>query len=560
MLKCTAVKGERTAAVKVVLAGNPNAGKTTLFNALTGSRLRTGNYHGVTTAAFSATVGGTTYTDVPGMYAFNAYTMEESEAYSAIEQADIIVNVVDALTLESSAELTRRLIALGKPTIIYVTKLPALRARKGFLDEKLLSAHFGVPVTGSVKRLRQLLSEGGFKLAPAQQKIQLDKAYYGGNCNITAAEKLIYNRIFAPVLFVLSLTLTFFITFFPGMPGEALKSLVERLIFVDLYNATAANISNPVAASLVGEGVIGGIGGVLSFIPQIAILYLCLVLLDESGVSSALSFVTDGLFEKVGLSGKAAFSLVSGFGCTAAAIATTRGFSLDRSRRKTVAVLPYIPCGAKMPVFLTLLSPLTKNPFPAVCVLYFGGILLAVGLSALLKGGREGLICEVTPISLPAPTVVIKKLSFYLQSFIIKVTTYVFVFCLISWLLSHFSPSFEYCEADESMLGGLSRAILPIFMPMGITDWRYAYALISGFAAKENIAATLGMLLPQGVYLTLPATAAVCVFVLTCPACISAFASSVREVGLKTTLKFNAAQLSFAFVAAYLTYFIARLL
>lgn len=562
----SAVAEAEGAKLNVVLAGNPNAGKTTLFNALTGSRLRTGNYHGVTTSAFSRTIGGVTYTDVPGMYSFNAYTMEEGEAYASIRSADVIVNVADALTLPASLALTQRLIALGKPTLVVLSKCGELRKRGGYVDMSALSALLGVPVAeADAKTVRDML-DGGIPLprggrgegllfrSEKDKNAALEGIYSGGNALPGRLEKALLHPVIAPCAFVLILLAAFFVTFFPSMPGALISGACERLICVTLSDALTSHMTNPALISLVRDGILGGVGGVLAFIPQIALLYLVLIALDESGVSSALSFVTDGLFEKVGLSGKAAFSLVSGLGCTAAAISTTRGFSLRRSRLKTIAVLPYIPCGAKLPVFVTLLSPLFKDPFPAVCVLYFGGILLAIALSALIKGGGEGLIAEVAPISLPKFSVVLKKLSFQLQSFIIKVMTYVLVFCLVSWVLSHYNFG-GYCDPGDSLLAALSRVVLPLFRPMGISDWRYAYALISGFAAKENVAATLEMLLPSGIFLTPAATAALCTFVLTCPACISAFASSVRELGFAATLKLNALQLGGAFIAAYAAYF-----
>ena len=548
---------EQSPKLTVVLAGNPNAGKTTLFNSLTKSNLRTGNFHGVTTAPAQKTRGGVTYIDVPGMYSFNSYTMEEDSAADACKTADLIVNVVDATTLENSLNLTRRLISLNKNTVVYVTKLDLLKRRGGNLDAEKLAKILGVPVLiCSAKQLKKAVEEGTFAKPEKSPEIPFTEAYYGGNCQISRAEKLFYNKIFALFFFVAALTLTFFITFHPLMIGAQLKDLFEWIIIDKLGGALCSKITNPLLSSFISEGIIGGVGGVLAFIPQITILYLVLILLDESGVSSALTFVTDGLFEKVGLSGRAAFSLISGFGCTAAAIATTRGYAEDSSRRKTVAVLPFIPCGAKTPVFLTFLSPLFKNPFPAICALYFAGVALAIIVSAIFKGKKEGLISEVTPISLPSVKAVAKKLYFQTKSFIIKVTTYVFAFCTLSWLLSHLNFTQGFCVPEESILGAFSRAVCYLFHPMGITDWRIAYAALTGFAAKENVAATISLLIPEGLALSWESSFAMCVFFLCCPACISAFAASVREVGLKRTCLYNLAQLAFAFIAAYLTKFL----
>lgn len=545
----------------VVLAGNPNAGKTTLFNALTKSNLKTGNFHGVTTVPARKSTGGVTYCDVPGMYSFNSFTMEEDSAYKASKEADLIINVVDATTLENSLNLTRRLIALNPNTVVYLTKLDRLKRRGGNVDGKKLSAYLGVPVLScGAKELKTMVDERNFPRAQMSAGVALKDAYNGGNTALNGAEKLFYNKAFALLFFVAALVLTFFVTFHPSMPGAYLKGLLETLLIDKLGGAVASAITNPVLSSFVTEGIVGGVGGVLSFIPQITILYLVLILLDESGVSSALTFVTDGLFEKVGLSGRAAFSLISGFGCTAAAISTTRGYSEDSARRKTIAVLPFIPCGAKMPVFLTFLSPLFKNPFPVICALYFSGVALAVIISAIARGKKEGLISEVTPVGLPQSKQVAKKLCFQVRSFIIKVTTYVFAFCTLSWLLSHVNFTQGICAPEESILGVFSRAVAYLFYPMGIRDWRLSYAALTGFAAKENVAATIAMLIPEGLSLGLAPSVALCVFFLCCPACISAFAASVREIGFKRTAIYNLAQLAFAFALSYLTAFIISII
>ena len=537
--------------MRVVLAGNPNAGKTTLFNALTKSNLRTGNFHGVTTSAFEKTKNGITYVDSPGLYAMTAYSMEEISAAEEIKGADLIINVTDALTLESGLNLTRRLIETGKPVVLYLTKLNQLKRRGGRVDREKLSANLGIPVyVCSPKQLKREI-ESGVNFKTPKQNIALSEAYSAGRDGLSRADKLFYNRFFALFFFIAAIAAMFFIAFHPKMAGALLKDLTETLIVDKFGTFLTSKMQNEILISLIREGILGGAGAVLSFIPQLAVLYLFLTLLDESGITSALAFATDGLFERVNLSGRAAFSLISGFGCTAAAIMTTRGYSTENAQKRTIAVLPFIPCGAKLPVFLTFLSPLFKNPFPAITLFYFAGLFLSLLFSYLLKGGKEGMLSEVTPIILPSLNTVLKKLYFYLKGFIIKVAGVILLFCLVSWLLSHFSFSFEFVSADKSILAHISRIIVPLFYPMGITDWRLAYSALCGFIAKENVAATVSMLIPD-LTLGLGEGIALSTFILLSPACISAFSASCKEAGLKFTLKCFAVQLIISFIGAYL--------
>ncbi len=565
-------------AKKVVLAGNPNAGKTTLFNALTKSSLRTGNFHGVTTSPARKTVGGITYADVPGMYAFRPYSMEEQSAIDEVKSADLVINVVDALTLENSLNLTRQIILSGVKTVVYITKSAYLKRRGGKIDVEKLSKYLGVPVVDAPpKKLKKMIESGDFSnnepnlknaatnnsalkntelnntaLQNTTASVALKDGYSSGNLNVSKVDRLFYNRYFALFIFIASIVLMFFLAFHPLMPGAFLKNVVEDLICNKLSAAICAHMQNQAVISLVSEGILGGVGGVFSFIPQLFILYLFLTLLDESGITSALAFATDGLFAKAKLSGRAAFSLVSGFGCTAAAILTTRGYSTVGAQKRTVAILPFIPCGAKLPVFLTFLSPLFKNPFPVVTCLYFAGVAVAIIVSLLCKGGGEDMLSEVTPITLPRLKPVVLKLCFQLKGFIIKMAGVVTLFCVLSWFFSHFSFTFAYVPVEESMLAAFSRALVPLFYPMGITDWRLAYATLSGLAAKENVAATVQLLMPEGAGLNIASALSICTFMLLCPPCISALSASRKEVGLKFTLKCFALQLAAAFCGAYL--------
>lgn len=535
---------------KVVLAGNPNAGKTTLFNSLTKSNLRTGNFHGVTTSSFEKQAGDITFIDSPGLYSLSPYTLEEANATNAIINADLIINVIDCLTLENSLNLTKKLIALKKPIIVYVTKTNLLKRRGGSIDIEKLSEFLGVPVYDkSCKNLKKIIS-GDVKKAERDKSLTLTSAYNAGKSQSGFLDKLFYNRFFSLFFFIFSIILMFFLTFHPQMIGAYLKDLLNALI-QNTLGSLLLKMQNEGVKSFFNEVVILGAGGVFCFIPQLCVLYLFLTLLDESGITSSLTFATDGLFEKVNLSGRAAFSLISGFGCTASAILTSGGYSTKSAQKRTIAILPYIPCGAKLPVFLTFLSPLFKNPFPIITCFYFSGLTLSILFSYLLKGESENMLSEVTPIIFPSVNTVFKKLCFYLKGFIIKVGVTVTLFCIVNWVLSHFSFSFEYVKENDSMLAYVCKIITPIFYPMGINEWQLAYASLCGFIAKENIAATISMLMPAGANLSTSSALAMCAFVLLCPACISAFSSSCKEVGWKFTLKYFCIQLVFAFLGAY---------
>ena len=354
-----------------------------------------------------------------------------------------------------------------------------------------------------------------------------------GEHSFTRFERLLYSPWVAFPLFAAIFLLTFLLAFGKYMPGALLKSGVQAL-FDGLGGALgglAAREGSVAAADFLGA-LFGGAGMLFSFVPQVALLYLSLYLLEESGFMSVLAFLTDGLFGRIGLTGRAVFSLLLGFGC--------------------------LSCSAKLPVYVLLVSAFFGGSFLAVAGIYLAGVLLALTVAFLhRKDGGEEFILEAARLQRPSLRLVLGSLLFSLRQFIIKIVTTVSAVLVVLWFLLSFSFRLQYVgvQSGQGMLAVLCRGARYLFYPMGITDWRYAYALVTGFAAKENIAATISMLSGSA---NLPAAAALacCVFVLACPACISAFASSVREVGFAKSLKFAAVQLAFAFAAAYITHFL----
>ncbi|HIX07885.1 MAG TPA: ferrous iron transporter B [Candidatus Borkfalkia faecipullorum] len=557
--------------MNILFAGNPNCGKSTLFNAVTGAHARTGNWQGVTVGALSrrAKLGKreVTFTDLPGVYSLQAYSLEEKEASAALRGSfDAAVCVADALTLPRSLALLGDILAQGTPVLLVVTMADLLRRRGGFLDEKRLSERLGIPVLlvdshskGDVARLRRALEEGAPRRAAPPRQDVLSGIYSAGTAEESRLEKLFYNKYFALPFFLFLLFCTFFFAFAPFMPGALCKDLLENAISAlgDLL-AESIRSAGAVAAGEFVRALFSGVGMLLSFLPQIFILYLALFLMEESGYLSSLAFMTDGLFSRVGLTGRAVFSVLMGFGCTATAILTTRGLENKSLQTRVVCILAYVSCSAKMPVYLTLCSAFFAHPFFAVVAVYFAGVLIAFGAALALRGGEETFILEIAHLQRPRLRVAAKSLLFSLKQFIIKIVTVVAAFLVVLWFALSFSFTFEYVGADSenSILAMLCRGLCVLFYPMGIRQWQVALAAFSGLVAKESVAGTLALFYGENLTQAMSASsaAAFLLFMMTCSPCVSAIAATAKELGLRRALQIAALQTATAFGAAYLLY------
>ena len=635
----SSVRGGR---VRLILVGNPNCGKSTLFNALTGAHAVTGNWHGVTVgaAAHRADLDGVPaeICDLPGVYSLRPYSMEEKAACRAIEAGDydLAVCVADALTLPRSLALVRDL-ARGRPAVLVVTMLDLLEGRGGRLNAAGLSARLGIPVLAvsahkraDIARLRAFLrkeaeraarvgaseraaaapsvgasehaaaapSVGASERAAAAPGVDVSSGKAaavrrggtresgtdrGGGCaarlggeealgadvyrpggkRSALADRLFYDPRFALPLFAACLLAVFFLAFAEGMPGMLCKGAFEGLL-ADGVGGRLASLAEgagaPVAADFL-HSFFGSVGMVLSFLPQIVLLELALALLEESGLLSAVAFLTDGIFRRAGLTGRAAFSLLMGFGCTAAAILTTRGLENKPLQRRVVAILGYISCGAKMPVYLTVAAAFFPHPFLAVVALYAAGLLLAFAAALLLRRlipGEEEFVLEMAHPQRPRLRPVLRSLLFSAKQFIIKVATVVTAFLAALWVLLSFTFTFRYVGAGsgESMLALGCRAFSFLFYPMGVTQWQVALAALAGIVAKESVAGTLALFYGEDLSAAFTPASAVAflTFILTCSPCVSAVAAAAREVGVRRALGMAAAQTGVAFGISYLVY------
>ena len=384
------------------------------------------------------------------------------------------------------------------------------------------------------------------------------EVYTRAPVRLTKFDRFLLHPAAACAVFAFLLAAAFFLTFSPVGPGGLLKGLIEALI-AQIKEAFQTHIPSPVLCSFVGEGLVGSVGGVLCFLPQIGMLFFFLSLLEESGLLSRLAFFTDGTLSRVGLSGRAVFSLLMGFGCTAAAILSTRGLDDKRMQRRVILCLPYLSCSAKLPVYLTLASSFFQDQFLAALLLY----VLGAGLSfavLLFMGGEKGapFVLEFAPLRLPEAKTVAKALCFQLKQFIIKLGTVILAFFIASWLLSSFDFAFRFVPVEESMLAHLCGGLKWLFAPVGMEDWRIAYAALSGLVAKENVAASLELFFPAFPYGARSAFA-LAVFVLASSPCVSAVAAAAREVGIKLALLYAVFETAGALLLCYLVYFLTGL-
>ena len=562
----------KEAPTKLLLIGNPNAGKSTLYNALTGGHARVGNWHGVTVSALEgeAMLSGNRVriADLPGVYSADGLSMEERAACAYLEACPegVVCLVTECAALPRSLALLSAL-AKGRRAFLVLTKKRQFVRQGGRLEERELERVLGIPVVSaegvSPRELRERVGEALLRAGPlgaaSEEGRSLPKEVYTrARMRLTKLDRFLLHPAAACAVFALLLAAAFFLTFSPVGPGGLLKGLIEALI-IQIKEAFQTHIPSPVLCSFVGEGLVGSVGGVLCFLPQIGMLFLFLTLLEESGLLSRLAFFTDGTLSRAGLSGRAVFSLLMGFGCTAAAILSTRGLDDKRMQRRVIWCLPYLSCSAKLPVYLTLASSFFRDQFLAALLLY----VLGAGLSfavLLFMGGEKGapFVLEFAPLRLPEAKTVAKALCFQLKQFIIKLGTVILAFFIASWLLSSFDFAFRFVPVEESMLAHLCGGLKWLFAPVGMEDWRIAYAALSGLVAKENVAASLELFFPAFPYGARSAFA-LAVFVLASSPCVSAVAAAAREVGIKLALLYAVAETAGALLLCYLVYFLTGL-
>ena len=668
-----------TRTMKVALAGNPNCGKTTLFNALTGSNQYVGNWPGVTVEKKEGTAHlgdrAITVVDLPGIYSLSPYSMEEIVARDFIigEGPDAVIDIVDATNLERNLYLTVQLLELERPLVLALNFMDEVKARGDQIDVERLSKELGVPVVPITAKTGEGLDEllqvahrqmhlgvtyepddlyddfthdihhrmgelihdyayaanlpahwASIKLlegdgivakalnlpADVQNKLDAIIAEYEASSALgdretlvadsryryiervvrasvvkgkgsegpTLTEKIdriVTGKYTALPLFLCAMLVMFVITFGPF--GSWLQDGVSALI--DLFSgwlegALSAAGAPDVLISLACDGIISGVGGVLSFLPQIALLFFFLSFLEDSGYMSRAAFIMDRLLRRFGLSGKAFIPMLMGFGCSVPAIMGARTMENEKDRRMTILLIPFMSCSAKLPVY-GLLSAAFFGPWAGLVVFGLYVIGMAVGILSgilfkhtLFSGEPAPFVLELPPYRFPSMENIATHVWQKVKGFLVKAGTLILAMSIVLWLLQSFDFSLHMVDdAANSMLGTLGALIAPVFAPLGFGFWQAAVALLTGFIAKEMVVSSLSMF--YGFSLTAAGTAvaaamtgftplsafSMLVFILLYVPCVAATSTMAKELGSAKWTVFSVCwQIGVAYVVSLLVH------
>lgn len=589
--------------VTIALAGNPNSGKTTMFNDLTGSSARVGNWPGVTVEKKEGRLRGdkdVVLQDLPGIYSLSPYTMEEviSRNYLLHEKPSVIINIVDASNIERNLYLTTQLAELGIPVVIALNMIDIVRKNGDVIDGQKLAEALGCEVveTSATKgigskeaaqkaialakkksstepvhrfsaRVEEALSEiqalvgdksgdasprwFAIKVferdeelaksvafdAPVQKRLEeiisatesdLDDdaesiianeryAFITNliqNCVRTKAEsrqsvsdkidKVVTNRFLALPIFALIMYVVYYIAISTvgtmmtdwtndSLFGEIVPGAVERLL---TSIGTADWLSG-----LVLDGIVGGVGAVIGFLPQMLTLFLLLAILEESGYMARIAFIMDRFFRRFGLSGKSFIPMLISTGCGVPGIMASRAIESENDRRMTVMTTTFMPCGAKLPIIALIAGALFPGQTWVGPSAYFLGIAAIVISGIMLKktkmfaGDPSPFVIELPVYRMPRIKSILRTMFERGWSFVKKAGTIVLLATVFVWFMSNFDTSLHMVEdTGDSILAGLGSLIAPLFSPLGWGDWKAAVASITGLIAKENVVGTFGVL------------------------------------------------------------------
>ena len=606
------------------LAGQQNCGKTTLFNQLTGSNQHVGNFPGVTVDRKDGVIKGhpeTSVTDLPGIYSLSPYTSEEivSREFIMQQKPKAIINIVDANNIERNLYLTMQLMELGTPMVLALNMMDEVRNNGGSILVNEMEQILGLPVVPISAAKNEGINElvdhaihiAKYQEAPVRQDF-CDKDDHGGAvhrclhsimhliedhaqradipvrfafafikklCNKTVIkpkeskeyqrsrriDRILTGKWTAIPIFILVMIGIIWISIDAlGAPlQDWLDQGISWLAGV-CGDALARWDVSPAVQSLVVDGIFGGVGSVLSFVPIIILLFFFLSLLEDSGYMARVAFVSDSFLRKLGLTGHSIVPMLIGFGCTVPAVMSTRTLHSTHDRWRTVLLTPFMSCSAKIPIYAFF----TSMFFPhhgglALICLYLLGIVVGI-VTALFtkwfgdKGDVAPFVMELPNYRMPGMKNVAHLLWDKTKDFLQRAFTVIFIASLVIWLLQTFDFHFNMVENGEgSMLATVAGWIAPVFRPIGLGEWQIVTALVSGFMAKESVVATLEVLNAMPLFTTITSISML-VFCLLYTPCVAAVAAIRRELGSKWMLFIILFQCVVAWLCAWFAYLIAN--
>ena len=579
--------------INVALFGNPNVGKTTVFNLLTGSNQYVGNWPGVTIDKKEGFLGNDIkIVDLPGIYAMDTFSNEEKVSKEFLEtgDVDVIVNIVDASNLSRNLYLTTQLMKFNKPIVILLNMLDVAESKGISVDSDNLSKELGVTVVPIIAKKRNGIDKISSSIKNSLNKSVNYSIDFGNetetykkledilsrcikttsNKKISISDKIdniVLNPILAYPIFIGALLLLFKFTFdWVGGPlQEGLGTLIETYISSPI-NGMLVN-SSPWFRSLIVDGILGGVCGTLPFFPLIFTLFFGISLFEDSGYMSRAAFLMDNIMRKVGLSGKAFIPMVMGLGCSSPAIMATRTLESEKDRKITALISPLMTCGAKLPiyaVFVAIFFP--KNAALVTTSLYLLGIVVAILVALVLnrtsfKTDIEPFVLELPEYKLPTLSALLKNTWNKSKGFLIRVVTVMFAMSVAIWLLSSFNFNGFTENMNDSFLAYLGKLMTPLFAPLGFGDWRASVSILTGLGAKEIVISTMQVLygnldkvLPT-IFTGVTAYGFLVFSALYTP-CIAALATMRKEYGNKMMFT----SLIYQFVLAWIGAFIVRII
>lgn len=533
--------------MRIALTGNPNSGKTTMYNALTGRNEKVGNWAGVTVEkkehpikkAYCSGTEDLIAVDLPGAYSMSPFTSEESitSSYVKHEHPDAIINIVDATNLSRSLFFTTQLLELGIPVVVALNKSDINAKKQTVIDVASLSAKLGCPVVETVSTAAEGLKavvdaavaqSGKIQRAPyVQGDIDLTdkkvveeadrKRFAFVNSLVSQVEKrkvltkdkgtgdaidaVLTNKFLGIPIFAVVMFLVFQISqVWVGTPvADYLVAWIET--FQGYVGEVLLADANPLLTALLADGIIGGVGAVVGFLPLVMIMYFLIALLEDCGYMSRVSVVLDPIFKKVGLSGKSVIPFVIGTGCAIPGVMASRTIRNERERRATAMLTPFMPCGAKIPVIALFAGAFFDDAGWVSFLMYFTGIVL-IFLGALLvnkiagyKNRKSFFIIELPEYKVPSLWFAFKAMCARGWAYIVKAATIILLCNTAVQIMQTFNWSFAVAEtADSSILASIAHPFAYLLVPIvGVLSWQLAAAAVTGFIAKENVVGTLAV-------------------------------------------------------------------